>query len=332
MRVVVTGATGNVGHATIEALAAAPEITSVLGLARRRPAAAWRPAKTELSVADVTSDDLTRCFAGADAVVHLAWAIQPSHDEAARWTTNVIGSHRVFEAAAAAGVPALVHASSIGAYSPGPKEPVDEAWPTHGVPTSSYSRQKAYCERLLDELEWAHPDMRVVRMRPTLVLGHDVAAELTRLFFGRLVPTTLLGHRLVPLSPVTDRLRFQVVHGPDVGRAIAAAVTVVDARGPYNIAADPPLDGRALASLLHALPVPVPAGVLRRVVAVTWHLRLQPTDPGWLDLVLQSPLVDTSRARRDLSWVTTVGPFQVFETLLDGMRHGAGAPTAPLQS
>jgi nucleoside-diphosphate-sugar epimerase len=43
MRVVVTGATGNVGHATIEALAAAPEITSVLGLARRRATAAWRP-------------------------------------------------------------------------------------------------------------------------------------------------------------------------------------------------------------------------------------------------------------------------------------------------
>jgi nucleoside-diphosphate-sugar epimerase len=72
MRAVVTGATGNVGRSTVEALAAAPEVTSVLGLARRRPAAAWGPARTTFSVADITSDDLTRYFVGADAVVHLA--------------------------------------------------------------------------------------------------------------------------------------------------------------------------------------------------------------------------------------------------------------------
>jgi nucleoside-diphosphate-sugar epimerase len=67
MPVVVTGATGNVGHVAVEALGASPEVTSVLGLARRRPAAAWRPAKTTFSVADITSDDLTRYFVGADA-------------------------------------------------------------------------------------------------------------------------------------------------------------------------------------------------------------------------------------------------------------------------
>ncbi|HVW32812.1 MAG TPA: NAD-dependent epimerase/dehydratase family protein, partial [Acidimicrobiia bacterium] len=235
MRVVVTGATGNLGHATVEALSAAPEVTAIVGLARRRPSARWRPPKSTFAVADITADDLGRHFAGADAVIHFAWAIQPSHDEAARWRTNVVGSQRVFEAAAEAGVGVLVHASSIGAYSPGPKVPVDEGWPTHGVPTSSYSRQKAYCERLLDDLEHAHPELRVVRMRPALVLQADVASEIARLFLGPLVPRTLLGRRLVGLSPVTDRLCFQVVGSADVGRAFAAAVTADDARGAYNI-------------------------------------------------------------------------------------------------
>lgn len=168
-------------------------------------------------------------------------------------------------------------------------------------------------------------------MRPTLVLHHDVASEIARLFLGRLVPRTVLGHRLLGLSPVTERLRFQVVHGSDVGRAFASAVTVNDARGAYNIAADPPLDGRGLASLLHAVAVPVPAGALRALVAGTWHLRLQPTDPGWLDLVLQSPLVDTGRARRELGWTATRSPQEVFEGLLAGMRHRAEAPTPPLR-
>jgi nucleoside-diphosphate-sugar epimerase len=86
--------------------------------------------------ADIAEDDLVSRFAGADAVVHLAWEIQPSHDEAAMARTNLLGSHRVFEAAAA-GVGAIVYASSVGAYSPGPKDrAVDDSWPTDGIATS----------------------------------------------------------------------------------------------------------------------------------------------------------------------------------------------------
>ena len=77
------------------------------------------------------------------------------------------GSPRVFEAAAAAGAGALVHASSVGAYSPGPKDRrVDESWPTEGIPSSFYSRHKAACERALDELESRDPQLRVARLRP----------------------------------------------------------------------------------------------------------------------------------------------------------------------
>ena len=71
------------------------------------------------------------------------------------------GSRRVFSAAAAAGVPALVYASSVGAYSPGPKDrAVDESWPTGGIKTSFYSRHKAEVEQLLDVFEAEHPEVR----------------------------------------------------------------------------------------------------------------------------------------------------------------------------
>src|SRR5690606_9993072 len=114
---------------------------------------------------------LGEAFAGADAVVHLAWAFQPTHDPATTWRTNVLGSMRVFDAVAAAGVPALLHASSVGAYSPGPKDhAVDESWPTHGWPDAAYCREKAYLERALDTFERDHPAPRVVRMPPALLL------------------------------------------------------------------------------------------------------------------------------------------------------------------
>ena len=114
-RIVVTGATGNVGTSVVRLLSEDPEVGSVRGLARRIPD--WSPARTEWSAVDLGSEqtDLTEEFAGADAVVHLAWAFQPTHDPAMTWRTNVLGSIRVFEAVAAAKVPTLVHASSVGA-------------------------------------------------------------------------------------------------------------------------------------------------------------------------------------------------------------------------
>ena len=65
----------------------------------------------------------------------------------------------MFEAAAAAGVSALVHASSVGAYAPGPdvRRRVDESWPTDGIPSSFYARHKAQAERALDAVEAPRP-------------------------------------------------------------------------------------------------------------------------------------------------------------------------------
>src|SRR3954470_17960744 len=134
MRVVVTGATGNVGTSLVRRLSTEPAVTSIVGVARRVPELDLP--KVEWVAADVSRDDLGPAFAGADVVVHLAWLIQPSHRLDVLEATNVAGSKRVFDAAARAGAGALVYASSVGAYSRGPKDPpVDEEWPTEGVGT-----------------------------------------------------------------------------------------------------------------------------------------------------------------------------------------------------
>jgi len=119
MRIVVTGATGNVGTSVVRALGADERVDEIVGIARRLPG--WEPARTRWVSADIARDDLRPLFAGADAVIHLAWLIQPSRDGAELERVNVDGSRRVFEAAVRAGVERLVHASSVGVYSPGPK-------------------------------------------------------------------------------------------------------------------------------------------------------------------------------------------------------------------
>src|SRR5438874_375446 len=183
MRVVVTGATGNVGTSTLRSLCIDGRVAEIVGIARRTPSLPMP--KTTWVSADVVTDDLVPIFDGADAVVHLAWAIQPSRDEATLRAVNVDGSARVFAAVAEAGVPALVYASSVGAYSPGPKDrPVDESWPTDGIQSSFYARHKAEVERVLDRFERDHPEVRSVRLRPGLIFKREAASEQRRLFAG----------------------------------------------------------------------------------------------------------------------------------------------------
>jgi UDP-glucose 4-epimerase len=328
MKVVVAGATGNVGTSTVAALSSDPAVEEIVGLARRLPDAVLP--KVRWLEADIRTSDLVEIFHGADAVVHLAWLIQPSRDQAELRSVNVDGSERVFRAVAEAGVPSLVYASSVGAYSPGPKDRrVDENWPTDGIHSSFYARHKAEVERLLDVFEREHPGVRVVRLRPGLIFKRGAASEVRRLFCGPLLPRRLLQKRLIPIVPDVPRLRFQAVHSLDVGEAYRLAA-VGDAHGAFNIAAEPVLDPQELGRLLGARPLRLPAGVLRAAAAATWRLRLQPTPPGWVDMALSIPLMAVTRAREELGWVPRFSSGDALLELIGGMRESAGEPTPPL--
>ena len=330
MRVVVVGASGNVGTSVLRALADEAGVESILGLARRIPKAEFP--KTEWRQADITRAPLRAHFQGADAVVHLAWLIQPGRDKRLVREVNVDGSARVFTAAAAAGVRTLVYASSVGAYAPGPKDRrVDESWPTTGIKSSFYSRHKAEVERLLDRFEDEHPDTRVVRLRPGLVFKREAASGIRRLFAGPLLPNALVQRRLIPVVPAHPRLVFQAVHSHDVGHAYLRALTREETHGAFNIAAEPVLDPQELGRVLGARPVPIPGSLLRGGAALSYRLRLQPSEPGWVDMGLGVPLMDVSRARDKLGWSPQRSASEALLDLIEGIRDGAGLDTPPLE-
>jgi nucleoside-diphosphate-sugar epimerase len=331
MRVTVIGATGNVGTALLRALEAEPAVEEVVGVARRLPEV--RLPKVRWVQADVSRSDLEPVLAGSQAVVHLAWLIQPSRHESVTRATNVEGSRRVFEAAVRAAVPTIVYASSVGAYAEGPKDrAVDESWPATGIPSSFYSRHKAATEAQLDRLEREHPEIRIVRLRPGLIFGREPASEIRRYFAGPFLPPLLANRRLIPIVPSHPRLVFQAVHRDDVAEAYRLALLDDDARGAYNVAAPPVLDPAQLAGILGARPVPVPAALLRAGAALSWRLRLQPTSPGWLDMGMGVPVMDASRARRELGWEPRRSAAEALLELLEGMRESAGGPTPPLDA
>jgi nucleoside-diphosphate-sugar epimerase len=266
-------------------------------------------------------------LAGADAAIHLAWKIQPQRDEAELTQTNIVGSRNVFERVAEHRVPALVYASSVGAYSRGPKSPVDESWGVAGIPTSIYSRQKAAVESMLDDYERAHPGVRVVRLRTSLVFQSAAGSEIHRLFLGPLAPWHL--PRRLRIVPRCDRLAFQATHAADIADAYRRAV-FSDARGAFNVAADPVLTGPGMADAVGGRSVPVPASAIRAAMETAYRAHLIPVEPGWLDMALETPIMDSSRARVELGWTPTQSSLEAFVELTDAIGRGDGMATAPL--
>jgi UDP-glucose 4-epimerase len=327
VRVALVGATGNLGTALTELLAGDPEVEEVRGFARRLPQRTWP--KTSFVAFDVTRDDLAPHLSGIDAVVHLAWALHPPRKPEATWKVNVGGTEAVLGAAVRAGVPSFVCASSSGAYAPGRGEEVNEDWPTSGFPSSTYGREKAYVERLLDIAEARHPELRVVRMRPGLVFQRSSGPQQRRLFAGPLLPPALLRPGALPVLPFPAGLKLQALHATDAAEGYLLALKS-DLRGAFNLAAEPVLDGEAIASVLKTRLVPVPMELARAALVAAWLAHLVPVEPAFFDLAYNLPLMRSDRARQELGWAPRVSATEALAEALEGMRQGAGGGTEPL--
>jgi nucleoside-diphosphate-sugar epimerase len=327
MRIVVTGASGNLGTPLLDQLSG----HVVVAIARRPPETETRPYVSWRAI-DISTPEaggtLAGAFAGTDVVVHLAWLIQPSVAPDLLRATNVDGTGAVLRAVAAAKVPSLVYASSVGAYSKGPKQPpVAESWPTGGIQGSMYSQQKAQVERMLDTFETDHPDVRVVRIRPGVILAGRSSSEQARYFLGPFLPMSLLQRRRLPIAPALPGLAVQVVHADDAAAAFATAA-LGEARGAFNIATAPVVTNELVREVIGARSIPVPWAVATALAAITWKLRLQPTDPGWPRMGRDTPVMATDRARTVLGWTPLRNAGAVVAEALDGMadRRGSGTP------
>ena len=334
LKLAVTGASGNVGTALLRRLTApGTGVAEIRGLARRLPpaiapydAVTWH----EVDLGETRSEhELAGFLEGVDAVVHLAWALQPGHRPEELRRVNVEGTRRLARAAVGAGVGQVVHLSSLGAYAPGALgHPVTEDWPTSGIPSAQYSRDKSEAERVVRDVVGRRTGTTLTVVRPTLVLQPEASSEIARYFLGpllfgaaRMVPATVA--RLIPL-PLPD-VEVGFVHADDLADAIAR---MLDRRapGPFNISAEPLMDAHAIAHALGTRRVKVPAAVLRLGLRAAFTARLVPTEPGWLDIGVKAPALNTTRARTLLDWVPVHRGDEVLVQFVAALGRGEGAP------
>src|SRR2546423_11105567 len=185
MRYVITGGSGYIGTRLVERLAEREETEKVV-IADIRAPSAFRP-KVSYERLDVRDGAAARELLAReqpDALVHLAFVLNPMHDENTMYEIDVGGTHNMLEAASAAGTQQVLVTSSATAYGAFPDNPVpiDEEWPVRGVPDFEYARDKAECDRMCQLWALKHPDRTMTIVRPCIGFGPNVDNFIVRLW------------------------------------------------------------------------------------------------------------------------------------------------------
>lgn len=290
--VAVTGAAGPVGRALLQRLDADRTVDRIIGIDVSEPP--MPVAKLEHRLTDVRDRLLPVALEGVDVLAHLALEEAPQHDEDALFARNVHGTRNVLEAAATAGVGALVHLSGSAAYGGHPDNPLplDEAAPLRANPDFAPGYHQLLAEELVAAFAEDHPERRVAVLRPAPVVGPGVDHVLAR---------HLEAPRLLVVRGFAPPL--QVVHCDDVAAALRLAV-VGDLSGAYNVAADGWLSLREVCAVLGVRPFEVPEATARSSARWLWNRSLWSTPPGALHL-LTHPMVMTSAKLKQAGWAAT---------------------------
>lgn len=308
LTVAVTGPTGEIGISTIEALEQHPDVTRIIGMARRPfdPGEhGWT--KTVYRQGDILDREaVDGLVVEADVVVHLAFIIMGTREESAR--INLAGTRNVFEATVAAQCPRrLVYTSSVAAYGyhPDNPSPITEDVPPRGSAEHYYSEQKAACEATLADAT-AGSSLEVFILRPCIVAGPKAPPLADAMPWNQLPDAVRRITRSLPLPkpPFPDPgTPMQLVHHDDVAAAIALAVTTTSApAGAYNLAGDGLLSMSDVGRALGARPVRVPHVAAVATSEVLARLPFVPSALEWLHAGRASVVMDTSRAKDQLGW------------------------------
>jgi nucleoside-diphosphate-sugar epimerase len=310
LTVAVTGPTGEIGRAVVNALERSREVKRVLGMARRPfdPAKhGWK--KMTYRRGDVLDRTAVEAFVkDAEVVVHLAFIIMGGAAESS--AVNVDGSRNVFEATVSSGAKRLVYASSVAAYGfhPDNPRPLTEEVRAAGTASHYYSAQKARVEELLRETLGGSAVAAYV-FRPCIVAGPDAPLLIDSLPFTQIserLPAAVM--RLLDGVPILKPVLpdpgvpFQLVHHDDVASALLAGVRGRGAPGVYNLAGPGQLTVAELASELGWYSIPVPELAVDAVAEMIAHLGFLPARAQWIAALREPMIMDTAKARRELRW------------------------------
>ena len=269
-RVAVTGAAGYIGGRLVQRLEQDDSVESVLAL-DVSPESTRYSDKVESIRQDIT-EPFSSLFSEhqIDAVVHLAYVLNPGHRRSAGRRVNVTGTEHVLDACASAEVSHVLYLSSTSVYGAHPDNPefLTEDDPVRPIRGFQYSEDKAAAEAVLRAYAAAHPSVGITVLRSCPVMGPNADNFIANAFRKPVLPS--VGAADPPM---------QLLHEDDL---IDVLTRCLERRpvGTYNVAGEGTIRWSEMASIINTPLLRLPAFVLYPLTSVCWHLRLQSDSPA----------------------------------------------------
>ena len=320
MRYLITGGSGYIGGRLIDELSGREETELIVDVDVRPPTRRWP--KTEFVKGDVRDRVAIEALLERheiDALVHLAFILNPIRDEAMMYDVDVNGTQAVLQAASDAGVEQVMVTSSVAAYGafPDNPKPIAEDWPVRGAPDFSYAKDKADADRICQLWALEHPDAVMTIVRPAMVFGPNVDNWFVRAFENN------------PFMPLLDGVdeEFQLVHEDDV---VSALIALLDGKhgGAFNLAGDGVLTWGRAAELLGKKTRRISLKNMKRFNWLMWRLHVPRTEapPGNLNFLRYPWVLSTEKLKTTADWQPK---YDTLETFKITMRARGVLPQAP---
>src|SRR5919107_2363216 len=319
MRYVITGGSGYIGSRLVDLLERRDDTEKIV-ICDLAPPKSYRP-HTEFERVDVRDREAVNSVlerVRPDVLVHLAFILNPTHDEEFAYNVDVNGTQNVLEAADKAGTRQVLVTTSGVAYGAFPDNPVPltENDPVRGVAGFTYARDKTESDRLCQLWAATHPDRVMTIVRPCIVFGPNVDNYLVRLWTKQ--PFA------VDVGTIDSEIQF--VHEDDVVEGVTALLLGRHA-GAFNVAGGGLMTNRECAELV-GTPVPkMPLWVDRRLGRVMWKLRQSEVPPGGIEFALHSWLLSNEKLKRTTGWRPKHSSRETFEITMRA--HGKLGPAQP---
>jgi UDP-glucose 4-epimerase len=316
MRYVITGGSGYIGSRLVDLLERRDDTEKIV-ICDVAPPKGYRP-HTEYERLDVRDRGAVQSVlerVRPDVLVHLAFILNPSHDEEFAYNVDVNGTHNVLEAADKVGTRQVLVTTSGVAYGAFPDNPVPltEDDPVRGVAGFTYARDKTESDRLCQLWAATHPERVMTIVRPCIVFGPNVDNYLVRLWTKQ--PFA------VDVGTIDRQIQF--VHEDDVVEGITGLLLGRHA-GAFNVAGDGLMTNRECAELIGAPIRKMPLRVYRGLARVMWRLRQSEVPPGGIEFALHSWLLSNEKLKRTTGWSPKYTSRETFEITMRA--HGKMPP------
>jgi UDP-glucose 4-epimerase len=297
MKVLITGASGFLGHYTAAALLSrgvhvlcVGRDISRLGMLGSRGAV--------IEVTDYSQESLEKLMSGVDAIVHLAARRILRGDDRSDLKPfidpNINLTSTILSAAIIMGISNFVLASTRSVYSSRNMEPYSEK--VAAIPANAYGLSKLIAEQYADMLV-AGSSVRLTCLRFAALYGYgerDMGALMEFIYRARMKEKLVI--RGNPLFPIEQ------LYVKDAVQAITVAIEPSQPGGIFNI-------GSGIAYTLVEL-----AETVNSVFGNCGNLQIARD----VEIPMREPIMDISRAKEILGWMPRYGLCTGLQDTLDG--------------